>query len=112
MEANKIINNCLQVASNALSYLSTNKRPIEGQARYNAEHLLQLSRELMRTDEALRVEPSSPEPSGERVGEEQLDALAEMSATVGVKGKLLMQLIDEIREHRRIESAYKRGGGK
>jgi len=39
---------------------------------------------------------------GERVSDEELDALEEMSSTVGVKGKLLLMLINEIRASREL----------
>lgn len=42
-------NGCISVAVEALSYLAKNERPRGGNERFNAEHLLQLSDELMTT---------------------------------------------------------------
>lgn len=50
-------NQCIDVAINALTYLSSSERPSGGQYTYNAEHLLQLASELKRTQRIIRTAP-------------------------------------------------------
>lgn len=43
------MNGCFETAPAALRYLAKNPRPAEGQATYNAEHLLQIAGEIEKT---------------------------------------------------------------
>jgi hypothetical protein len=49
------INGCMAVAAKALDFLANHERPIYGQQKYNAEHLMQIASELRRTSAALSL---------------------------------------------------------
>lgn len=56
-------NGCLSEAHEAMRYLANNARPVGGSSRFNAEHLLQIARELERTRIAFAALAVTPHPA-------------------------------------------------